>query len=115
MLNRLLAHVALLAVAADHFGIPPLYSRLTPEALSDIRLLAEDLKMPPVKLSHYFKELGCVVSVIKPSSSGTSAGASGGVPPDGTLATAAAIASYSAVLKAPLTFPKPKFGGASRR
>ena len=56
---------------------------------TDVRLLASDLRMPVAKLATMLREAGCSAEPVRESG---------------------AIVSYSATLKAPLVFPKLKFG-----
>lgn len=96
--DKLCAYIACLSLIVDNFS-------------SDIRLLAADMKLAPLKLLHFFKELGCTANPIR--SGGAGAGGDGEALSSTGLKTGTVI-SYQVVLKTPLQFPKLKTGRAKK-
>jgi hypothetical protein len=103
--DKLAAHIACLSLYVDGF-------------VTDLRLLAMDMRLPPARLLHYFRELGCQFTPVRGlvgaiGAAEVAAAAEEGEGGDEGSAAAGGggrggVISYTVTLKVPLTFPKPK-------
>lgn len=95
--DKLLAHIAALALAVDGYA-------------TELRLLAADTQLSPEKLARTFRELGCVVKRLRASGNEDAAGARKRTSKAAAAAAAdgAAVGDFIASLTAPVAFPKAK-------
>ena len=99
LIDKLITWIACLSLIIDGYT-------------TDLRLLATDMRLPPVRLLHFYKELGCNATPIRSNVPGNTVDEDNEEDNDKTSSGRSTVISYTVALHVPLNFPKPKIGRA---